>query len=91
MRIQSVKSNRQNMHLPRKFLPLVWFILQRPPFFARKNGRIGTASDSLNKQFQTEWNSFKQDLKKTAAIFLKCDADEVRTRGLSVSSQALYH
>ena len=48
MRIQSVKSNRQNMHLPRKFLPLVWFILQRPPFFARKNGRIGTASDSLN-------------------------------------------
>ena len=48
MRIQSVKSNRQTMHLPRKFLPLVWFILQRPPFFARKNGRIGTASDSLN-------------------------------------------
>ena len=47
MRIQSVKSNRQNMHLPCKFLPLVWFILQRPPFFARKNGRIGTASDSL--------------------------------------------
>ena len=47
MRIQSVKSNRQNMHLPRKFLPLVWFIHQRPPFFARKNGRIGTASDSL--------------------------------------------
>ena len=47
MRIQFVKSNRQNMHLPRKFLPLVWFILQRPLFFARKNGRIGTASDSL--------------------------------------------
>ena len=47
MRIQSVKSNRLNMYLPRKFLPLVWFILQRPPFFARKNGRIGTASDSL--------------------------------------------
>ena len=47
MRIQSVKSNRQTMHLPRKFLPLVWFILQRPPFFTRKNGRIGTASDSL--------------------------------------------
>ena len=47
MRIQSVKSNRQTMHLPRKFLPLVWFILQRPPFFTRKNGGIGTASDSL--------------------------------------------
>ena len=47
MRIQSVKLNRQTMHLPRKFLPLVWFILQRPPFFTRKNGRIGTASDSL--------------------------------------------
>ena len=47
MRIQSVKSNRQTMHLPRKFLPLVWFILQRLPFFTRKNGRIGTASDSL--------------------------------------------
>ena len=47
MRIQSVKSNRQNMHLPRKFLPLVCFILERPPFFTRKNGRIGTASDSL--------------------------------------------
>ena len=47
MRIQSVKSNRQTMHLPRKVLPLVWFMLQRPPFFARKNGRIGTASDSL--------------------------------------------
>ena len=43
----------------------------------------------LNRQFQTEWNSFKQDPKKTAAIFLKCDADEVRTRGPSVSSQAL--
>ena len=51
MRILSVKSNRQNMHLPSKFLPLVWCILQRPPFFARKNGRIGTASDSLNKPF----------------------------------------
>ena len=50
MRIQSVKSNRQNMYLPRKFLPLVWYILQRPPFFARKNGRIGTASDSLNEE-----------------------------------------
>ena len=25
----------------------MWFILQRPPFFTRKNGRIGTASDSL--------------------------------------------
>ena len=47
MRIQSVKLKRQTMHLPRKFLPLVWFILQRPPFFTRKNGRIGTASDSL--------------------------------------------
>ena len=47
MRIQSVESNRQNMHLPRKFLPLVRCILQRPPIFARKNGRIGTASDSL--------------------------------------------
>ena len=47
MRIQSVKLNRQTMHLPRKFLPLVWFILQRPLFFTRKNGRIGTASDSL--------------------------------------------
>ena len=47
MRIQSVKSNRQNMYLPRKFLPLVWCIIQRLPFFARKNGRIGTASDSL--------------------------------------------
>ena len=47
MRIQSVKLNRQTMHLPRRFLPLVWFILQRPPFFTRKNGRIGTASDSL--------------------------------------------
>ena len=47
MRIQYVKSNRQNMYLPRKFLPLVWYILQRPPFFARKNGRIGTASYSL--------------------------------------------
>ena len=35
------------MHLPVKILPLVWFILQRPPFFTRKNGRIGTASDSL--------------------------------------------
>ena len=46
MRIQSVESNRQNMYLPRKFLPL-GCILQRPPFFARKNGRIGTASDSL--------------------------------------------
>ena len=51
MRIQSVKSNRLNMYLPRKFLPLVWFILQRPPFFARKNGRIGTASDSLNTEY----------------------------------------
>ena len=51
MRIQSVKSNRQTMHLPRKFLPLVWFILQRPPFFARKNDRIGTASDSLVLSF----------------------------------------
>ena len=47
MRIQSVKLNRQTMHLPRKFLPLAWFILQSPPFFTRKNGRIGTASDSL--------------------------------------------
>ena len=47
MRIQSVKLNRQTMHLPRKFLPLVWSILQRPPFFTLKNGRIGTASDSL--------------------------------------------
>ena len=47
MRIQSVESNIQNMYLPRKFLPLVRCILQRPPFFARKNGRIGTASDSL--------------------------------------------
>ena len=47
MHIQSVKSNRQTIHLPRKFLPLVWFILQRRPFFTRKNGRIGTASDSL--------------------------------------------
>ena len=45
----------------------------------------------LNRQFQTEWNSFKQDPKKTAAIFLKCDAGEVRTRGPSVSSQALSH
>ena len=45
----------------------------------------------LNRQFQTEWNSFKQDPKKTAAIFLKYDAGEVRTRGHSVSSQALYH
>ena len=35
------------MYLPRKFLPLVWFIPQRPPFFTRKNGRIGTASNSL--------------------------------------------
>ena len=49
MRIQSVESNIQNMYLPRKFLPLVRCILQRPPFFARKNGRIGTASDSLIK------------------------------------------
>ena len=47
MRIQSVELNRQNMYLPRKFLSLVRCILQRPPFFARKNGRIGTASDSL--------------------------------------------
>ena len=47
MRIQSVKLNRQSMHLPRKFLPLVWFILQRPPYFTRKNGCIGIASDSL--------------------------------------------
>ena len=47
MRIQAVKSNRQNMYLPRKFLPLAWCILQRLPFFARKNGRIGTASHSL--------------------------------------------
>ena len=53
MRIQSVKSNRQNMRLPRKFLPLVWFILQRPPFFARKNGRIGTASHSLQIKSDT--------------------------------------
>ena len=45
----------------------------------------------LNRQFQTEWNSFKQEPKKTAAIFLKCDAGEVRTRGPSVSSQALSH
>ena len=50
MRIQSVKSYRQNMYLPRKFLPLVWCIIQRPPFFARKNGRIGTASDSLHME-----------------------------------------
>ena len=49
MRIESVKLNKQTMHLPRKFLPLVWFILQRPPFFTRKNGRIGTASDSLGQ------------------------------------------
>ena len=41
----------------------------------------------LNRQFQTEY-FFKQDPKKTAAIFLKCDAGEVRTRGPSVSSQA---
>ena len=47
MRIQSVESNRQNMYLPRKFLPQVRCILQRPPFFSRKNGRIGTSSDSL--------------------------------------------
>ena len=47
MRIQSVKSNGQNMYLPRIFLPLVRCILQCPPSFARKNGRIGTASDSL--------------------------------------------
>ena len=45
----------------------------------------------LNRQFQTEWNSFKQDPKKTAAIFLKFDAGEVRTRGPSNSSQAFYH
>ena len=50
MRIHSIKLNRQTMHLPRKYLPLVWFILQRPPFFTRKNGRIGTASDSLYLQ-----------------------------------------
>ena len=48
MRIQSVKLNRETMHLSVKILPLVWFILQRPPFFTRKNGRIGTASDSLS-------------------------------------------
>ena len=36
MRIQSVKLNRQTMHLPRKFLTLVWFILQRPPFLLKK-------------------------------------------------------
>ena len=36
MRIQSVKSNRQNMYLPRKFIPLVWCILQRPPFLLEK-------------------------------------------------------
>ena len=47
MRIQSVKSKRQNMYLPCKCLPLMWCILQSPPFFARKTGRIGTASDSL--------------------------------------------
>ena len=47
MRIQSVKLNRETMHLPVKILPLVWFILQRPPFFTRKNGRIDPASDSL--------------------------------------------
>ena len=47
MPIQSVKSKRQNMYLPCKCLPLVWCILQSPPFFARKNSRIGTASDSL--------------------------------------------
>ena len=58
MRIQSVKSNRQNMYLPRKFLPLVWRILQRPPFFARKNGRIGTASDSLQ-----QWRGIMQCLR----------------------------
>ena len=52
MRIQSVKLNRQTMHLPRKFLPLVWFILHRPPFFTRKNGRIGTASVLVLEQEQ---------------------------------------
>ena len=40
----------------------------------------------LNRQFKTEWNSFKQDPKKTAAIFLKCDAGEVRTSGPLVLS-----
>ena len=56
MRIQSVKSNRQNMYLLRKFLPLVWCILQRPPFFARKNGRIGTASVSLTTSAQERFS-----------------------------------
>ena len=45
----------------------------------------------LNRQFQTECNSFKQDPKKTAAIFFKCDAGVVRTCGPLVSSQALYN
>ena len=66
MRIQSVKSNRQNMYLPRKFLHLVWCILQRPPFFARKNGRIGTASDSLVIARLQYAHSFKQISRLTA-------------------------
>ena len=47
------------MYLPRKFLPLVWCILQRPPFFARKNGRIGTASVSLIIMFNQRFVAIK--------------------------------
>ena len=36
------------MRLPLKYHPLVWLIHKRLPCFTRKNGRIGTASDSLN-------------------------------------------
>ena len=76
MRILSVKSNRQNMHLPSKFLPLVWCILQRPPFFARKNGRIGTASDSLispKRGFSCGDNSIGNGSQKSFGVsILKC-------------------
>ena len=63
MRIESVESNRQNMHLPRKFFPLLRCILQRPPFFARKNGRIGTASDSLYM-----YSKYHQNLSKVIKV-----------------------
>ena len=71
MRIQFVESNRQNMYLPRKFLPLVRCILQRPPFFARKNGRIGTASDSLIL-LNTKTLSIKHAYTTKTVLFLTC-------------------
>ena len=46
-RYESFKTDKKDMYLPRKSHPLVWRALQSPPYFARKNGAIGTASDSL--------------------------------------------